>query len=854
MSVGAFAQPPQAVDTRLRFQLFAEHPDIMTPIGMVVDDNHRVFVVESHTHLPPTDYSGPKSDRIKLMVDSDGDGKADRIQVFAKGFDAAMNLALSPQGVLYVVCARAVYALPDRDQDGICDKKVRVLTLETEERYPHNCLLSICFSNDGWLYVGRGNLSSRAYRLVGTDGSSVAGYGDGGNIVRCRADGASVEEWATGFWNPFDIKFDRGGRLICVDNDPDARGPNRLIDVVFGGHYGFISMYGGGGNHPYQSWNGEVPGTLPFASGTGEAPSGVMDSRRTSLPPDYDHAYLVTVWNENTIELHRCESRGVSIQGRREVLIQGDKFFRPVAIDADRFGNVYVTDWVDVAYPNHGRGRIWKLSNASDDKATPQQRFGDRAPRRYDRLLEDASPDAEVVLVAATDDDPFMRHAATVALARPTMVSELPRFAGHAEPRVRLAALLAAKCSKPTSSESLARGFLADEDERVRRAALQWIGQARMVRLRGEIDQVLRKPDLSRDLFEVYLATVTELDTRAVTQFEAQSQSKARDTRVDLPDGLAADIVRDESLPIVVRALAIGRLPPDNAKSLPILTTLLGEHHEELVLASLRRLLQWPHELRDDLHTQLLAILQDATVASELRCEVLQFAAKTPESFADAVIERLEDPDRTVALQAARSLRYLTLDDQQRQRLQATLQVLQQSNDRESDRVEHLSLALNGTAWTRPESTEAWIDWAEQGGDALAGRHVFFSLQATCSKCHSIDGTGGVLGPDLSQVAASIDREQIIRSVLRPSEKFPPQYQAWQVITTDGQVHSGIQLDHKSKGAIEMMNTEGRTIRFEAQDIDGYLASPNSLMPAGLEQTMTRHEFRDLMAFLSTLR
>jgi hypothetical protein len=72
-----------------------------------------------------------------------------------------------------------------------------------------------------------------------------------------------------------------------VDNDPDARRPNRLVHVVPGGDYGYKSIYVGGGNHSYQSWDGELPGTLPIASGTGEAPSGLIDCRRARLPADY---------------------------------------------------------------------------------------------------------------------------------------------------------------------------------------------------------------------------------------------------------------------------------------------------------------------------------------------------------------------------------------------------------------------------------------------------------------------------------------------------------------------------------------------------------------------------------------
>ena len=65
---------PILTDERMELTLFAEDPDIATPIGMVIDNHDRLFLIESHTHHPPADYDGPKDDRIKLFIDANGDG------------------------------------------------------------------------------------------------------------------------------------------------------------------------------------------------------------------------------------------------------------------------------------------------------------------------------------------------------------------------------------------------------------------------------------------------------------------------------------------------------------------------------------------------------------------------------------------------------------------------------------------------------------------------------------------------------------------------------------------------------------------------------------------------------------
>src|SRR5262249_50700367 len=80
----AFAQdaPPRSLDPRVKIELFAEHPQIVTPTGIDVDHRGRVWAVESNTHFPPAGYKGHPTDRVLVMSDTDGDGKADRIIVF----------------------------------------------------------------------------------------------------------------------------------------------------------------------------------------------------------------------------------------------------------------------------------------------------------------------------------------------------------------------------------------------------------------------------------------------------------------------------------------------------------------------------------------------------------------------------------------------------------------------------------------------------------------------------------------------------------------------------------------------------------------------------------------------------
>lgn len=74
------------------------------------------------------------------------------------------------------------------------------------------------------------------------------------------------------------------------------------------------------------------------------------------------------------------------------------------------------------------------------------------------------------------------------------------------------------------------------------------------------------------------------------------------------------------------------------------------------------------------------------------------------------------------------------------------------------------------------------------------------------------------------------------------------------MITADGRIHCGLQLDHKSGGAIALITEDGDNAYFKADEIEEYEASPSSLMPSGLSETMSVNEFQDLLGFLESLK
>jgi putative membrane-bound dehydrogenase-like protein len=352
---------PHSSDARLIVERFAVAPDIVHPVSIACDARGRLLVIESHTHFRPPNYKGPVHDRIRLLEDTDGDGKADRFTTFFEGTKATMDIAVHPDGSVYLATRNEVLRLRDTKGDGNADRKERIVFLDTRGNYPHNGLSGLAFDSRGDLYFGMGENSGEDYKLVGSDGSTITGGGEGGNIFWCTADGKKLRRLATGFWNPFGVCLDIFGRIFAVDNDPDAMPPCRMLHVVEGGDYGYQYRYGRSGRHPFQCWNGQLPGTLPMAAGTGEAPCEIVSYESDGLPSDYLGSLLVASWADHRIERYVVKERGASVVAERQPFVQGGQDFRPVGIAIAPDGSLYVSDWVLSDYNLHNRGAIWHI-------------------------------------------------------------------------------------------------------------------------------------------------------------------------------------------------------------------------------------------------------------------------------------------------------------------------------------------------------------------------------------------------------------------------------------------------------------------------------------------------------------
>ena len=135
-------------------RLFASEPEVVNPVAMTWDERGRLWVLELYEY-PKGAKKGEKGrDRIKILEDTDADGKADKVTVFADGFSLATGLALGNGGV-YLGVAPDLLFLEDTNGDDKADKTTVLKTgFGMEDR--HELLNGFAWGPDGWLYMTHG--------------------------------------------------------------------------------------------------------------------------------------------------------------------------------------------------------------------------------------------------------------------------------------------------------------------------------------------------------------------------------------------------------------------------------------------------------------------------------------------------------------------------------------------------------------------------------------------------------------------------------------------------------------------------------------------------------------------------
>ena len=399
----------------LKLELFAAEPLLANPVAFCIDERGRFFVAEtfrlhagvtdnrSHMNwldadmaaktvadrvemyrkfLSPQEFQdyNVEHERVKLVEDRDGDGKADHATIFADGFkDAADGIGaglLARKGDVFYTCIPDLWRLRDKDGDGKAEVKESLSNgYGVHVAFLGHDLHGLKLGPDGRLYFSVGD---RGLNVTTKEGKHLYAP-DCGSILRCEPDGSNLEIYATGLRNPQELAFDNHGNLFTGDNNSDGGDKARWVHVVEGGDSGWRMGYQyldfptsrGPWNAEklwYPRWDGQAAYIVPPITNIADGPSGLVHDPGTGFPAKYrDHFFLADFRGgagNSGIRSFTNKPKGASF----ELVDAEQPVWSVLATDVDfgADGAMYITDWVN-GWNKTGKGRIWKVTSQETD-------------------------------------------------------------------------------------------------------------------------------------------------------------------------------------------------------------------------------------------------------------------------------------------------------------------------------------------------------------------------------------------------------------------------------------------------------------------------------------------------------
>jgi len=180
---------------------------------------------------------------------------------------------------------------------------------------------------------------------------------------------------------------------------------------------------------------------------------------------------------------------------------------------------------------------------------------------------------------------------------------------------------------------------------------------------------------------------------------------------------------------------------------------------------------------------------------------------------------------------------------------QLRLDVTDSAGNREDDSVKQVLASYLAVTVKPGDKGSAYLDTLA-GGNSEAGSKIFSGkTEVSCVRCHKIDGNGGEVGPDLSNVGSKRDRKYLMEAIVDPNKEISEGFAQVKVQTDLGEMHVGI-VQSETDDLLVLMDADGKRIEIEQDAIEGRKTGQSS-MPDDLIKSLTKKEVRDLVEFLA---
>jgi putative membrane-bound dehydrogenase-like protein len=364
-------------------EIVAAEPDLVNPVAMTFDERGRIWVTESLEY--PRSEAGSGRDRVKLLEDTDGDGRVDKVAIFAEGLNIPSGIAVGYGGV-WVANSPDIVFMQDTDGDGKADKTEVVVT-GFGRTDTHELPNSLTWGPDGWLYGLNGvfNYSHVKY----PEGSPRFSKDHPGwkftcAMFRIHPRTREFQVFCEGTSNPWGIAFDTEGSAFvsaCVID--------HLWHLVETGYY-----HRQGGPYPPFTWKIE---SIVKHKHQKAAYCGLHFFDSDAYPEKYREKLYMGNIHGNCINSDTLQRDGSTYfaTGEPDFLSANDAWFMPVAQKTGPDGCLYVLDWYDQyhcyqdarrdpAGIERAKGRLYRVRY----KDTPRAPKFDLAKETDDQLIE----------------------------------------------------------------------------------------------------------------------------------------------------------------------------------------------------------------------------------------------------------------------------------------------------------------------------------------------------------------------------------------------------------------------------------------------------------------------------------
>ncbi|MEE2641484.1 MAG: PVC-type heme-binding CxxCH protein [Planctomycetota bacterium] len=837
-----------------RIELFASEQDfanLANPSQMSFDNQGRLWVsvMPTYPHYQPGDLK--PDDKLLILEDTNGDGKADKETVFCDRLHLPLGFEFAPEGV-YVAQSNELILLRDTDGDDRADQREIVLA-GFDDHDTHHAISAFCADPSGAIIMGEGTfLHSHIETAYGPVRSSNGGY------FRYEPSRRRLQRHARlSLPNPWGTAFDRWGQCFFADtSDPNMRW---MLPGTMQVEYGDFAP---------------LPRDLLERHARVRPTSGLEFISSRHFPDEVQGDILINnvIGFQGTKQHQMLESgTGYAASFRQDLLTSSDRNFRPVDMEFAPDGSLYMIDWHNALIGHmqhnardvnrdHAHGRVYRVTYPARPLVKPAKVSGASISEllgnlklheyrtRYRTRRELRGRDADQVLAATAEwvgeldaSDPGHEHHLLEALwvtwgFDRADESLLRRLLSSDDHRVRAAAVEVLRFNghRVADQASLLLKAAGDEHGRVRMGAMvaaTWLGKSVGLPIMEKAGE--RQDEWVTPVYKASRSFFSGQPVDAVPKIDLTTHLTGRDrelfekgAEVFSRDGHCATCHQHDGL-----GLTASQFPP-----LAQSRWVTGSP-ERLIKLALHGV-SGPMSVRGVEYGGRVPMTAFKFLSDEDLAAALTFARNRWGNRAPAI--HPETVKRVRSANEQRS-RFWSVEELLADHPLLGKPIVSDVPSFSNEKLESLLLAL-------PVSELA--DVAREKGDAERGKALFYK-SAACFVCHDPAEGAARLGPDLNRLKKALSPEELVDSILRPSKKIEREYVQWKVLDVDGKLHVGIKVSESENGIVLRNADRPEPINLQKEDIEEMKPSNISSMPTGLvRQLKNRGEFDDLLKYL----